>query len=873
MRTTTGTYDTSNTAKVLKPVVIIEIDAFKIIEDTFTGDPIALASHTPDIDIVGDGWSITGGTWTVTGGQLTPPGGTEEAFIETNETDPTITCDLIPANLTEPGIVFRYTDANNFWELSLNEGNNELRIYKNDGGVRTEEASVATAALVGGTTYPTTLTVDGNDVTGTVDDGTSVKTVTNTDSFNNTETLHGVKSATNASRYDDFVVKGQSRYTSGTYSDILNTDKKDIIDFTAEWSTVDIRKGGLQDTQMSFSLVDKNLDMTIDLSNNTMANKTIIAKYGYQDLALADFVELPAQKLTENPTLNGDLQTYNFVTKGVRRLLRGNIGRKIAGTTTDADIVFAETSSISVNATGDFIDPANLPSQWVLSSAAIKMNNEILFYSVIGGAGQLGSGAPGSISRGQQGTLLERGEHFNGTPVTQVYNFNGLYPTEMLLHILMTTDDGSGHAYYDLANADSAFQGMGLGLSSDDVDIDTIERLGYYLFQDAYWRCEYVAIHKEENGLAWIVENILKPAGVFLYINSDGKISINSFERINWIEGFSADDDLTADDININSYQLDYKNLINQIEMNFILNALTKKTTSLQPSVTYELDNSVTTYGRTEKPFKVFNGLMARLQPLAPGGITTDAEDLQNVIGRYWLYTFGNPLGILDFNVTPENWILETNDEITITSDKVPDIIDGTRGWSSKKFNIIGQKILPLRQPPRFNFKAITWEADDKVSGFWTDGASGEFITVAQGSIDDTDIVFSADNTITLEAADGYVDVADFSPHVAIFQLEITPPGVGTTNHWINIGVKLIDTDAPAIRLEENFRGIHYLSSETAAFIINLMISSSDGAAGFDRAKVDWYDASATAVSGERPSTITFKELKYTQRNQAMSTA
>ena len=43
------------------------------------------------------------------------------------------------------------------------------------------------------------------------------------------------------------------------------------------------------------------------------------------------------------------------------------------------------------------------------------------------------------------------------------------------MHLLLSTDDGSGHAYYDLTSYDSNFKGFGVGLTDSDVDIDQIE--------------------------------------------------------------------------------------------------------------------------------------------------------------------------------------------------------------------------------------------------------------------------------------------------------------------------------------------------------------------------------------------------------------
>ena len=155
------------------------------------------------------------------------------------------------------------------------------------------------------------------------------------------------------------------------------------------------------------------------------------------------------------------------------------------------------------------------------------------------------------------------------------------------------------------------------------------------------------------------------------------------------------------------------------------------------------------------------------------------------------------------------------------------------------------------------------------------------FTTIESGSIDDTTVTFSADNTVTNEAADGNVDVA-ISPELVIFRIQITPPGNGTTQHWIKLGLKGINTtpEPDVIIHDQNYRAIRYLSSETTAFNLDFVLvgtrnggSAGAGFEGCNRFKVDWYEASSDGLEGggsERP-TVAFTQFRYTGLGEAMA--
>ncbi|KKL12014.1 hypothetical protein LCGC14_2540000, partial [marine sediment metagenome] len=344
---------------------------------------------------------------------------------------------------------------------------------------------------------------------------------------------------------------------------------------------------------------------------------------------------------------------------------------------------------------------------------------------------------------------------------------------------------------------------------------------------------------------------------------------------MDFIENFSADDDLIKDDIvRINSYKTDVKNTLNKLNYQWLINPITGNT---KDNFLWNLDDSVTEYSAREKPFVVASPLWSPLASeqtkwVGTGTPATEGTHILNAVARRWFYTFGNPLGILNFDVQIDKWVLEPGDSITITHDKIPDVNDGTRGWTSKKFFITKQSISPLTNPPVFNLEAVTWESYSKLSSFYS------FTTIAEGSIDDTTVTFSSDNTVTNEVADGNVDFGgSITPDLAIFRIKITPPGSGSTQHWIKLGFKGILQGAPDVIIhDQNYRAIRYLSSDSTAFNLDFVIvGTQNGGSGpgfgiIDRFKVDWFEASASGGSGERP-TVAFIQLKYTDLGEAMS--
>lgn len=144
-----------------------------LVYDTFTdSDSTALASHTPDIDTVGGGWTASNGTWDIQSNQAnntgSNPGGPNWiATIDCGVSDCEFSIDQeLPASSSN-GFVFRYSDNDNLNAVLLSSGaGGYLAIYDRSGGTWTERANVTgTGSTSSGTLYTITGSISGTSVT------------------------------------------------------------------------------------------------------------------------------------------------------------------------------------------------------------------------------------------------------------------------------------------------------------------------------------------------------------------------------------------------------------------------------------------------------------------------------------------------------------------------------------------------------------------------------------------------------------------------------------------------------------------------------------------------------------------------------------
>lgn len=168
-----------------------------LVSDTFTdSNGTALTAHTPDIDTVGSGWVNQSGTYQIDSNAAhreTGPTGSVVA-IDAGNADVTVKSDI--SAKTTSGIVARLSDDNNYWLGWAQDG----KLYENNADSLTERADL------GAPTIPNTLELEcnGSSITFRAETGLSATYASAT--FNQTATLHGLRSNDDLGIFDDFSV-------------------------------------------------------------------------------------------------------------------------------------------------------------------------------------------------------------------------------------------------------------------------------------------------------------------------------------------------------------------------------------------------------------------------------------------------------------------------------------------------------------------------------------------------------------------------------------------------------------------------------------------------------------------------------------------
>lgn len=189
-----------------------------LLQDTFTDtNGVALASHNADVP-VSHIWTDGSSAYSIQGNraQSITTAGAYIASADATVADYTIACDVIPDESSANailGIVFRYLDANNYWQAVLYDdgGTQSFEIYERSGGTNTLRANIAFAFTVGNV-YTISVTISGTSITAaTVNGGNQPSQIPVTMGSGAGRTLCGIRSVENAgagNRFDNFLVTG-----------------------------------------------------------------------------------------------------------------------------------------------------------------------------------------------------------------------------------------------------------------------------------------------------------------------------------------------------------------------------------------------------------------------------------------------------------------------------------------------------------------------------------------------------------------------------------------------------------------------------------------------------------------------------------------
>ena len=364
--------------------------------------------------------------------------------------------------------------------------------------------------------------------------------------------------------------------------------------------------------------------------------------------------------------------------------------------------------------------------------------------------------------------------------------------------------------------------------------------------------------HESQDGLKWIADNILKPAGLYMFVNSSGKIDVGTINRFEIVDDATSVKTFVKNDIvnkSIKSLSIEYDKLINSITLQYNVNPMTGQHTQ-EKIITFS--DSITQYGAQEDNHVIKTSLLNVCDPRLPGVCSGDNPlDREGAMIQWFLYA--NPPGLIDFDVVYDQWLAEPGDSVQLTHDLFPDLQNGDRGVSALPMVITAQSLNPFTG--KYNYKAFIPDVEDKL----VVATNFESNKIVQGSLDDTSLAFSATNDETTEAADAYVDLDVGGEAAFIITVTVTEPaGTANTFGYFRLGFHIIDdpTGTPADTLAWNTGAIRYATDGNQSYDLKFYLhhGAQIGAGLGERFKIDYFARNKT---GGDEATIVFKEFSF----------
>lgn len=190
------------------------------VSDSFTDtNGTGLASHTPDTDVEGGGWTDSGGDFDIQSNQASTnsatTGGVFAGIDGGGIGDGILSADLTPganggfSSFNRVGLRFRASSGDNSqWLVRVDEVNDLFELVKLDGVGNPSVIDSASVTINSATTYTVEVTFCGNDITTTLDGG---NTLSADDGDNSSETIVGLYlqqfGGDGAAAYDNFLFK------------------------------------------------------------------------------------------------------------------------------------------------------------------------------------------------------------------------------------------------------------------------------------------------------------------------------------------------------------------------------------------------------------------------------------------------------------------------------------------------------------------------------------------------------------------------------------------------------------------------------------------------------------------------------------------
>lgn len=165
--------------------------------------------YTPE---VGGVWTERVGDWDIQGNAATPDDTARaSATIESSISDAfasVATRNTATANTTarDNGLIFRESDADNYWYAGINSNGNQFRIVERNATVETIRASAA-VAINAGQVYDIIVITDGQTIDAFLDGGNKI---THTSAFNQAATRFGLRGRRSVDTHDNFHINART---------------------------------------------------------------------------------------------------------------------------------------------------------------------------------------------------------------------------------------------------------------------------------------------------------------------------------------------------------------------------------------------------------------------------------------------------------------------------------------------------------------------------------------------------------------------------------------------------------------------------------------------------------------------------------------
>jgi hypothetical protein len=250
-----------------------------VVLDNFTdSDAVSLDAHTPDTRPSSNMWTERVGDWHIQSNRaaLVTSLNASLATIDAGAAEGIVTIvarmnstSTSTARLT--GAVVRWQSAGYYWACGFLIGTNTLYILQFSGGAPTTRASDNTLSLSADTLYTVEVTLNGDDITATIDGGHSI---TYNSATGNSSTVHGITGRDTTALIDSFEVDdGGGASITGSLSATLGATTITAAAAAAVAGAVSLTLGAVTSTASGTGDVTGSLAITLGATTISAAGQ------------------------------------------------------------------------------------------------------------------------------------------------------------------------------------------------------------------------------------------------------------------------------------------------------------------------------------------------------------------------------------------------------------------------------------------------------------------------------------------------------------------------------------------------------------------------------------------------------------------------